>query len=399
MNRRNFLSSMTLAAIGSNVTYGFDPNPSKEKSLIFVWLGGGISDIDFINPLPNAPVEIRSNRGAVATKNGEHLGGDMQRLAAQSDKWTVVRNFHHRDANHQSATSWTMTGEVNFNNKSNNFPSHGSLVSHNKGFAKNGIPTYIQLSKIEGDGPAWLGAGHMGYRVDLQGATNLTPSFQRGKLDRRLKMVDVIEKTKPSLPQEWVDLRSKAVEMIYGNTSKALDLSGVNPSVLQQYKANTPVGKDFLLAQRLVQAGASYVNVSIGGWDMHNNISDGFERKGAELDYALTNLVTDLENKGLLDKTLIVVTSEFGRTYKINSNSGRDHKAACNSLLFAGGGFDHNQFIGKTDATGSKVEGPEFTPKDLSWTIGKYFGLDKDLVIHDNANRPRPIFQNAKEII
>ena len=70
MNRRNFLSSMTLAAIGSNVTYGFDPNPSKEKSLIFVWLGGGISDIDFINPLPNAPVEIRSNRGAVATKNG-----------------------------------------------------------------------------------------------------------------------------------------------------------------------------------------------------------------------------------------------------------------------------------------------------------------------------------------
>ena len=304
MNRRNFLSSMTLAAIGSNVTYGFDPNPSKEKSLIFVWLGGGISDIDFINPLPNAPVEIRSNRGAVATKNGEHLGGDMQRLAAQSDKWTVVRNFHHRDANHQSATSWTMTGEVNFNNKSNNFPSHGSLVSHNKGFAKNGIPTYIQLSKIEGDGPAWLGAGHMGYRVDLQGATNLTPSFQRGKLDRRLKMVDVIEKTKPSLPQEWVDLRSKAVEMIYGNTSKALDLSGVNPSVLQQYKANTPVGKDFLLAQRLVQAGASYVNVSIGGWDMHNNISDGFERKGAELDHF--SVITLDKNQELNDKCLWV---------------------------------------------------------------------------------------------
>jgi hypothetical protein len=401
MNRRIFLSGLGAGMVASNLTYGVEPTLSKEKALIFVWLSGGISDIDFINPLPTAPLEIRSNRGFVKTKNGEYLGGDMKLLAAQSDKWTVVRNFHHRDANHQSATSWTMTSEPNFNNKSNNFPSHGSLISWKKGFANNGVPTYTQLSKIEGDGPAWLGAGHMGYKVDLQGATNLTPSFQKGKLDQRLKMIDIIEKTKPHLPQEWIDLRNKAVEMIYGNTSKALDLSQVPQDIIKKYKADSSqIGKDLLIAQRLVQAGASYVNVSLGGWDMHNNISDGFERKGTELDYCLSNLVSDLEIKGLLDKTLIVVASEFGRTHKINTQGGRDHKAACNSLLFAGGGHDHNKFIGKTDAIGSQVDGESLDPKDLSWTIADHFGLDKGLVINDNANRPRPIFNDdAKNIV
>lgn len=399
MNRRNFLATSAVLATMGNVSYAVDPKV-KDKSLLFIWLSGGISDIDFINPLPEASLEVRSNRGFVKTKNGEYLGGDFKRLANQSKDWTVVRSFHHRDANHQSATAWTMTSEPNFNNKSNNWPSHGSLISYHRGFANNGVPTYIQMSKIEGDGPAWLGAGHMGYRADLEGINNLTPNFQRGRLKDRLEVVDIIERKKPHLPKEWPDLRNKAAEMIYGGTSKALDLSKVPPQTLATYRTNTSrFGKDCLIAKRLIEAGASYINVSLGGWDMHTDISGGFSRKGEELDYILSTLVDDLRQSDLLDKTLIVVTSEFGRTYKINSNSGRDHKAGCNSLLFAGGGFDHNKFIGKTDAIGSQVTDDEFSPKDLHWTIGNYFGLDKDLVITDNVNRPRPIFQDAKSIL
>lgn len=396
MNRRNFLSTLGATYVAGNLSYSMEPK--DDKSVIFIFLSGGISAIDFINPVPDAPLEVRSNRGAIKIHNGEVIGGDFTNLAKQSKDWTFVRSYHHRDNNHESATYWSMTGEPNFRSKEDNWPSYGSMVSNQKGFSNKGVPTYVQTQRITGDGPAWLGAGHMGYRTDLQGIENLKPKFTKDQLRRRLHITDAIEKNKNHLPKEWVDLREKAVDVIYGQAAAALNLE--NEPAVDKYSAKTSAfGRDCLLARRLVQAGSSFVTVTNGGWDMHQGISQGFERKAPELDNILTILLDDLKEHGILDKTLIVVTSEFSRTFKINRDAGRDHMSSCNSLLFAGGGFDHGNVIGKTNATANEVVEDEFSPKDLAWTLGNYFGMNKELVLHDHVNRPRPMFQDAKVII
>lgn len=396
MNRRSFLTTIAGTYLAGNLSFSMEER--SDKSVIFIFLSGGISAIDFINPVPDAPLEVRSNRGAIKIHNGEVIGGDFTRLAKQSKDWSFVRSYHHRDANHRSATFWSLTGEPNFREKEDNWPSYGSLISHSYGFSHNGTPTYIQTSKIAGDGPAWLGAGHMGYRTDLEGINNLKPRLSQEQLRQRLEITKVIERSQPHLPEAWPDLRNKAVDVIYGKAAQALDLS--NEPAVDKYSAKTSsFGKDCLLARRLVQAGSSFVTVSNGGWDMHQNISDGFNRKGPELDMVLTTLVEDLKANNLLDKTLVVVTSEFSRTYRINRDGGRDHMPSCNSLLFAGGGFEHGRVIGQTNATANEVLVDEFSPKDLSWTLGNYFGLDKDLVLYDHVNRPRPMFENTAKII
>jgi hypothetical protein len=410
MNRRNFIQSMTACgsylALSPSISIANDLQNSQEKSVIFVFLSGGIAATEFINPVPNAPVEFRSVRNFVEAKGDYLLGGDFKNLASIGDELTVVRNFHHRDANHSSATHWTMTGEPGFQSTDQKWPSHGSLLSHEFGplDVKKGIPNYVRTRPIQYDESAWLGASHIGMTADENGVGNLFPRVPEDRFDRRMEVMRTISKqSKLSGPiaQGWYDLKNQAADIIKGKAGAAFDLSKEAPENVKKYNADSSrFGKDLLLARRLVQAGVKYITINNGGWDNHNNIETAFSTKGPELDTSLFVLLNDLKGLGLLDNTLLVVTSEFSRTPKVNKNAGRDHYPSLNSLMFAGGGYDHGRVIGETDGNASQVVGQSYDPKDLSWTIMDHFGVEKNLVIVDNSARPRHMFrENAKNIL
>jgi len=410
MNRRDYLKTMGFfggsIVLSPSISIANAKQDKQEKSVIFVFLSGGISATEFINPVPNAPLDFRSTRGFAEAKGDYLLGGDFKNLASIGDELTIVRNFHHRDANHASATHWVMTSEPGFQSTDQKWPSHGSLLSHEFGplDITRGIPNYVRTRPIQYDESAFLGATHIGMTADENGVGNLFPRVPEDRFDRRMEVMRTISKQsnlKGPIAEGWYDLKNQAVDIIKGKAGVAFDLSNETAENVAKYNAKTSTfGKDLLLARRLIQAGVKYITVNNGGWDMHNQISDGFDRKATELDTSLFVLLNDLKGLGLLDNTLIVVTSEFSRTPKINGTGGRDHWSSLNSLIFAGGGYEHGKVIGKTDANASVVDGKSYNPKDLSWTIMNHFGVKKDLVIVDNSSRPRHMFdEKAKNIL
>ena len=198
LNRRHFLAGLSF--LTGNIAFSSE-SPKNDKSVIFIWLGGGISQIEFINPLPLAPIEIRSVNGHL-NNNVCQIGGTFQNLNKIANDITFVRSLHHRDANHETATNWMITSEANFRADASNWPSYGSLLVHLNGFTNNDMPTYVKMNKIDGDGPAWLGTGCTGYATDAQGISDLTPKSDSNTFRRRLEMVNSIDKTKGYLPDD-----------------------------------------------------------------------------------------------------------------------------------------------------------------------------------------------------
>lgn len=407
MNRREFLG------VGAGLLGGsFLPGLSQAdltksgKSIIYIFLSGGISQIEFINPIPDAPVEFRSVTGNVKTRSGYLLGGNFTELAKISELLTPVVSFHHRDSNHQSASAWVNTSEFHVPNQGQVFPSYGSVVSHEFGSNSptNGIPSYVKTRQIEGDDAAFLGVRYNGYDADSEGVANLKPRVPDDRFSRRLKIMSMIDDqdilTKRGLPNSWTELKDQSVEIIRGEAATAFDITKEKPELVSRYSADKAgLGRDLLLAKRLVERGTRFVTINTGGWDLHSNIENGFNTRAPQLDKYLSYLISDLKQDGMLDDTLIVVCSEFARTPRINGNSGRDHWSATNSLLFAGGGFEHGRRIGETDKNATSVISDEFSPKDFAKTIFDYFGINEKTFI-DNQGRPRHLVdQSAKNIL
>ena len=409
MKRRDFIKTIGASTILFNSNLVADTSARKnEKSVIMIYLSGGISATDFINPIPDAPVAYRSNRGSVKTKSGFLLGGDFQALANISENLSVVRNMNHRDANHESATGWVMTSEPHFQANEQKWPSYGAVAGyvHGTNNPVNGIPTYVKTNTIRYDDAAWIGSKYMGYDADAEGLKSMKINVPQTQFQKRLKMLSLLESNfdktyGDELAREWVDLKEQAVNVIQGEASKAFDLSLEPDAALRQYgMATSSFGKNLLMSRRLVEYGARFVTVNYGGWDMHSDVSGGFARRGPELDKYVTVLIKDLKQRGMLDNTLIVICSEFSRTPKINTNAGRDHYPRINSLVFAGGGYDHGRVIGKTDKNATEVDGNPYGPEDMGNTILHHLGVDKNLQVTDNAGRPRYVYkQKSKNIL
>lgn len=406
MNRRTFLSSSSLALFpllfNSKLSAKDIPN---DKSVIWIFLSGGISATEFINPVPEAPVEFRSTRGFVNTKSGYLLGGDFQKMAAISDKLTVVRNFHHRDANHASATQWVNTSKPAVPNQGQKWPSIGSVVIKKFGSNSphNGIPHYVKLNKLEGDDAAFLGASFAGYDADQEGVKNMFPRIAENRFDTRVRLMKMIDEqtSQPSqnMYNSWSDIKSQSIEIIKGSASKAFDINLEREDWKRKFNIEKDgFGKQCLNAARMVEAGVKWVNISSGNWDNHSDISNAFDRQAPSLDSGIANLIENLEERGVLDKTLVVITSEFSRTPRINANSGRDHSPSLNTLVLAGGGINHGKVIGETDNKASVVIGKEYNPENLACSIFNWFNMGKDYTITDNSGRPQHLIPD-KEFI
>lgn len=390
MKRRTFLQSI---ALGTGAMYCSPALAAEknEKAVISIHLQGGISAVDFVNPIPDAPVEFRSSRGAVDVGSYQ-IGGDFTNIATLEDHMTIVRSMKFKDANHQTATMAHMTSHFHVPNAGQREPSFGSLIAKEylPNSQKSGIPHYVKLRNIDGDDASWLGIRYNGYDADDEGVKNmkLHGNVDNRRFDTRLKMMSIIDDAGnlPGLGHDWTDLKSMAVSIIKGDAAEAFDLTQEPNSMY----GDSRFGKDLLLARRLVERGTKYVSLnSNAGWDNHSNIDDAFRTNAPGLDKGVATLINDLKDRGLLDNTIVVLWSEFSRT-KINLNGGRDHNPNTNTLVFFG--KTGKGVIGETDDNGLNSIGNVYSPSDLAWTIGNHMGLEKGLTIKDNQARPRHIF-------
>lgn len=402
INRRLFLGGLGTFLCNGNVSFSQETNEKNHKAVIYIFLSGGASHIETFDPIPNATADRRSVTGFVRTNVvGMELGGLFKELSNKADRFSIVRSFQHRDANHASATHWLMTGEANFGNgETQKWPSYGSVVSGKFGpNADSGLPTYIKLNEIQHDDAAWMGGRYVGYDANDEGRKDLLLSMPVERFQFRLKMLEQVEynfQRGNLLADQWKDLRSQAVDVIIGDASEAFK---VEKDPLYDKFKDTRLGKDLLSSIRLVEAGSRFITVNYGGWDMHNDIGQSLNGRQVELDNYLSLFLDAIQERGLYENVMVVVTSEFGRTPKVNAQNGRDHWARLVPLMISCGSYEMGRVIGMSDRNAEEVDDMPFEPEDLKWTMFNFLEMSKDMKWTAIDSRPMNIVKETAKLI
>jgi hypothetical protein len=388
---------------------------SRDTAVILLWLGGGPSHIDMYDLKPDAPVEFRGEFKQIATNvPGIAIGEHLPLEARQMDKMAVVRSVTHTNAGHGMGTHWMLTGYVPTIEINDNLnPSCGSVVSKMRGANAPRMPAYVCLpSPPPSANAAYLGVANNPFtpgsdpnspgfqvrdlrltpRVDLERFRNRRELLQG--IDTLRRDVD-IQGTALGLDQFYRD----AFEIVTSPECRnAFDIHRENPRLRDRYGRHS-WGQSALLARRLVEAGATYVTVNMGGWDTHNNNFQNLKTHNLPLyDRALAALIEDLYDRGLDKKVLVMTYGEFGRTPRINPQAGRDHWPGAMSVLFAGGGLRMGQVIGSTDRRAEYPKTQAVGPQDVLATMYRVLGIDYRYAFHDAAQRPIPILNEGKPI-
>lgn len=379
----------------------------KDTSVIWLWLGGGPTHVETFDPKMTAPAEYRSVTGEVATSlPGVTLGGNFQKMAQVADKMAFVRSFAHTNSGHGGGTHWVMTGYDNRlvdNGAQPDRPGIGSILARVRGsnHPETGIPTYMRLGGILGDGPAFLGAAYGPFDPGGQAQRNMSLVVDRLRLDDRRSLLQGIDNVNRqadrSRVMEGLDaFEQQAFNLVLSRSQQAFDLKYEDPRVVDRYGEG--LGQQLLQARRLCEAGCGFVTVHYGGWDMHGNIKQSMDQTAPQLDRAVAALVDDMSQRGVDQNILLVVTGEFGRTPKINGGAGRDHWAPLSTLALAGGGLKMGQVIGES---AEKVDVPKtkpIGPQDLMATVFDVLGLERRMQFVNNAGRPTYMIEDGKPI-
>ena len=405
LSRRNFLQVGSLGIAGltlPNLLRAKDAGAAlNNKSVIWVWLGGGPTHVDTFDPKMDAPREYRSVTGECKTSiPGVSIGGTYPKLAQCMDSMAIVRSFAHGNSSHGSGTTWVMTG---YNDRTKMRPSMGSIIAKAKGTAHSvtGLPSYVRIGGIGSDGPGWLGTRFQALSPSGQARKNMELSVDASRFESRHALLDSIDvinrKMDRSGQMEGLDgFEQQAFDLVLGSAKDAFDIKKEDPKVRARYGKG--LGEQLLLARRLTAAGSRFVNIQYGGWDMHGKIQNAMKSRSPQMDQGLSALIEDLKQSGQLDDTLLVVTGEFGRTPRVNKNAGRDHWGRLCTLMLAGGGLRMGQVIGKSSP---KLEDPaerHVTPQDMLASILKMFGLDPKLQFMNHQGRPVYVVENGRPI-
>ena len=405
-NRREFMRiggiSAGLSAIGLSDAHS-EILPSNEKSVVWLWLGGGATHIETFDPKPMAPEGVRSTTGSVMTNGDFLLGGNFIKLATRSDKIAVVRSFAHRNSSHRTGTHWVMTGHNSTDNTPQSMqqePSYGSIMSsiYGANHPTTGMPSYVKVNGISFDGPAWLGGQYKPYEASGEGVENLKSRVENNRFLQRRDLIGGLDKLKIENDLEiWPDLRKQSFGLILGKASEAFDLNKEPETSRNKYGKG--LGEQMLLARRLVENGTRFVTLHYGGWDMHGNIEKSLNGRMPPLDHALSTFIDDLYDRGMNKNVLLVVTGEFGRTYRVNKNAGRDHWPQLSPLMLSGGDFDMGRIIGESTAKAETPKSDPLGPKDVTATLFAHFGIDPQAQKIDFAGRPRYLVDSDAKVI
>ena len=416
--RRNFLRIGGLGAIGLPALLRAEARAAstapgaRAKSVILVYLGGGISHHDSFDPKPDAPDDIRGKYTTIPTSvPGLRIGEKLPLMAKVMDKIALIRSGAHNNDHHETATNWIMSGR--FGTAFGDYPAIGAVVAHETGFTGT-LPPYVSVPRNpsftwELGKSAYLGGRFESFKAGDPNQPNYkvqdlsADGISTKQIERRetlLKAVDGLAKRVEGNDQiaTYDEFQSRAQQMVLSSEARrAFAIDQESEKLRDRYGRNTP-GQSMLLARRLVDAGVRFVTVNYGGWDHHAKINDSLDKKLPEFDRSVSALIEDMSTRGTFQDTLLVVMGEFGRTPKFNKDAGRDHWAPAASLLMAGAGVKPGFVLGKTDKQGAYTTQRPVAPADVAYTIFDSLGIDprKQLVAPDG--RPIEILDKGEPV-
>jgi hypothetical protein len=381
---------------------------TRNTSVVWLWLGGGPTHVETFDPKMSAPAEFRSTVGAVQSNvTGIELGGVFPRMARVADKMAFVRSFAHRNSGHGGGTHWVMTG-YDYPPADNGMgqvkPGFGAIVSRHRG-ANNvttGLPTYVRMGGILGDGPSWLGSAYAPFDSAGNARNNMNLQVPMDRLSERrslLREFDSLDRQvdRSGLMQGLDSFETQAFDLLQSRARETFDVTREDPRTLDMY-GNSNIGRQLLLARRLCESGVGFVTMQYGGWDMHGNIAQSMRQTAPAVDHAVAAFVQDLNQRGLQDDILLVITGEFGRTPRVNGGAGRDHWAPLSTLALAGGGLRMGQVVGESNARAEVPRTTPITPQDLMATVFHVLGLPQGLHYNDQTGRPVPMVNGGRPI-
>jgi len=413
-NRREFLFVGLVGSVGLTLgdlfklraqTPGLKP---RAESVINIFLPGGIAAQESFDPKLLAPIEYRGPLGTAKTKlEGVYFSESLKKTAEVADKICVVRSMTHGEADHDRGTHNMFTGWRP--SPAVQYPSIGSIVSHELG-PRNDLPPYVCIPRQPNSfaGTGFLGSAYGPFSLGADPASrgfkvrdlNLPADVTEERFATRREMRAVVDAHFSTLEKADAltgmdSFYERAYAMMSSDKAReAFDLKKEPDNLRDDYGRNA-AGQRMLLARRLVEAGVRFVSLTYGSWDHHDNIRNGVSNQMPSFDQAFATLIRDLSSRGMLDSTLVLVTTEFGRTPKVNKTAGRDHYPKVFSIVMAGGGVKQGYVHGSTDPTGSEPDSDPLYVQDYAATLYQLLGVDYEKTLMAGT-RPVKIIKDGE---
>jgi len=417
-NRRNFLrvgaaGALSLPALLRSEA-GQEPGRNKgarAKSVILVFLGGGISHHDTFDLKPEATAEIRGKYSPISSVvPGLMISEKLPQMAKVMNKITLIRSGAHNNDHHETATNWVLSGR--FGTPFGDYPAIGAVAAHEFGFTGT-LPPYVSVPRNpsftwELGKSAFLGGRYesfkagdpnqASYKVQDLTAGETLPAKQLQRRESLLKAVDGLAERVHGNDQiaTYDEFHQRAAAMILSSEARLAFAIDKEDNRLRDRYGRTTAGQSLLMARRLVEAGVRFVTVNYAGWDHHGKIFEGLDKKLPEFDQGISALISDMHERGTDKNTLVVVMGEFGRTPKINKDAGRDHWGQAGSLLMWGAGVKQGFVLGKTDKHGAFTTQRPVAPADVCFTILDSLGIDPRKQIHTPDGRPIEVLDQGE---
>lgn len=422
LSRRNFLTVGAACGLGLTMSDLFrlqhaqaqikqyDFIEAKAKSVIHIFLPGGLAQQESFDPKPYSPMEYRGEMKTVKTNTGEYFSETLPKTSQIADKLCVIRSMTHGEAAHERGTHNMFTGYRP--SPALKFPSFGSVISHEYGPRKN-LPPYVCVPNVPNEyaGTGYLSSSFAPFALGSDPASkgfkvrdlSLPGGVDESRFYRRRSALEAVnsyfaQKNESDSVKAMDTFYERAYNLVASPEAQEAFNIDAEPDKLRDEYGRNQAGQRMLMARRLVQAGVRMVTLTYGGWDHHARITAGVKRLMPDFDQAFTALINDLERQGILDETLVMVTSEFGRTPKINNDAGRDHWPKVFSVALAGGGLKKGIIYGSSNATSSEPEQDPVGPEDLATTMYHQLGIVADKELMAPGDRPIEIVDGGKLI-
>ncbi|MCU0718404.1 MAG: DUF1501 domain-containing protein [Pirellula sp.] len=420
----SFTDLLALRAANANDTSAQSQSTTKPSSCILIWMDGGPTHFETFDPKPDAPAEIRGDFRPIKTNvNGMEICEHLPQLAKIADKYSIIRSVCHNQGNHGAGNHYMMTGAppripvgcgafVSFH------PSLGSVAAYERP-APHGLPSYFTMpSMSRSGGPNFLGAKYAPFIVandpnsknfrvrDVELPSGLASERFQARRDLR-SLVDTMPRFTSRETFDPVaaydDNYEQGYELVLTpDAQKAFDIAKEPEDLRERYGRNS-FGQRALMARRLVESGVPFVTIYDGGWDHHSDLFGALATRLPSWDQTVATLISDLDQRGLLETTMVIALGEFGRTPKISTlpgqtKPGRDHWANAMSILFAGGGSRGGQIIGATDRQGYAPIERVLSPENYISTVYRKLGIDPNKIYYTPAGRPTHLVSDPTPI-
>lgn len=408
MTRRHFVEHLagSAALAGSALAFGHSLRLNaaqiarSHKACILLWMGGGPPTIDLWDMKPGATTAGEFK--PIGTTGDAQVNELLPKVAKQMKHLSIVRSMSTREADHTRGTYYLHTGYVP--NPNVVHPGYGSVVAHELRDATAGlqIPPFVSIGGPS-EGPGFLGMAYAPFQVDGNGRVrDLQASVERARMMDRMQLLSMLEarfvrENRGAAAAEHAKVLDSTLELMTSQQMEAFQVDKEPGEVREKYGA-TGFGRGCLMARRLVEVGVPFVEVNMGGWDLHQNCFTTLRTKLPELDQGMSALVEDLAQRGLLKDTVVLWMGEFGRTPRINENAGRDHWARSWSVVAGGGGLPGGRVVGATSEDGTQVTTEPYSSEDLMATVCQTLGISLETVFTASNGRPMKIANGGKVI-